>query len=97
MRLHLLTLTVAALAFTLPASVTAQDRERPAVRQGISEARALQIARGYGMVRVDEIEQDDGGWEIEGRDQRGRKLEIDINRDGRVTRVDRSNDRDDDD
>ncbi len=68
----------------------AQDRDRPAVRREVTEAQAVQIARGYGMVEIEEIERDDGGWEIEGRDRRGREVEISINRDGRVTRVERS-------
>ena len=85
------------LAFSLPTAVIGQDRDRQSERREISEDRALRIARGYGMVDVREIERDDGGWEIEGRDRRGRELEIDINRDGRVTRVDRSEDSDDDD
>jgi hypothetical protein len=51
------------------------------------------------MVEVEEVERDDGGWEIEGRDRRGRNVEVTVNRDGRVTNVDRSEApaRDDDD
>lgn len=41
------------------------------------------------MVRVTEIERDDGGWEIEGRDHRGRELQVTIDRRGRVVNVDR--------
>lgn len=69
----------------------ADDRRR----SSISQAEAIRIARGYGMVRILEVERDDGGWEIEGRDHRGRKLEITINREGRVTSVERGDDEDD--
>ncbi len=74
----------------------AQDRDRPPVRREVTEAQAVQIARGYGMIEIEEIERDDGGWEIEGRDRRGREVEISINRDGRVTRVERGQSDDDD-
>jgi hypothetical protein len=60
--------------------------------RGISRAEAVWVARSYGLVRVEEVEHDDGGWEIEGRDRRGREIEIEINRTGRVTEVDRDDD-----
>ncbi len=44
------------------------------------------------MVRVTKIEREDGGWEIEGRDHRGRELEVTIDVSGRVTDVDRDDD-----
>ncbi len=78
----------ASLCCALPAEAAAQQRERPA-RTGISEEQAIRIARGYGMVRVTKVEREDGGWEIEGRDHRGRELEVNINRHGRVTSVER--------
>jgi hypothetical protein len=46
-------------------------------------------------VRFEEVEADDGGWEIEGRDRQGRQVEVTINRQGRVTSVERSRDDDD--
>lgn len=90
---------IVCLALSLPTGAFSQDRERPFSRRALTEDRVVQIARGYGMVEVEEIERDDDDWEIEGRDRRGRKLTIDINREGRVTRVDRDedDDRDDDD
>lgn len=88
---------VACLALGLATAASSQDRDRPSVRREVTEDRAVRIARGYGMVEVQDIERGDGSWEIEGRDQRGRRLEIDINRDGRVTRVERSDDVDQDD
>ena len=68
------------------------DDDAPQQRGAVSREQAVSIARGYGIVRIEEIEPDDGGWEIEGRDRQGREVEITINRQGRVTSVDRSND-----
>jgi hypothetical protein len=73
------------LSLTAAGPVLAEDRKP----SSISEAQAIRIARGYGMVRVHEVERDDGGWEVEGRDHRGRRLEVTINREGRVTEVKR--------
>lgn len=83
---------IASLSLSGPA--VAQDGDRPQ-RGAVSREQALQIARGYGIVRFEDVEQDDGGWEIEGTDRRGREVEITINRQGRVTSVQRE-DRDDD-
>ncbi|MCC6947059.1 MAG: PepSY domain-containing protein [Bradyrhizobiaceae bacterium] len=44
----------------------------------VSEQQARQIAADRGIVTITEIEQDDGKWEIEGRDKDGRKIEIDV-------------------
>lgn len=81
-------LTILALTASDPVPAR-EDRKHASTRPAISEAQALRIARGYGMVEVHEIEREDGGWEIEGRDHRGRELEITINREGRVTEVER--------
>lgn len=52
--------------------------------------RAIEIARGAGIIRVDEAECDDGRWEVEGRDAQDRKIEVKVDpRDGRVIRVER--------
>ena len=86
---------IAAIAsLSLGSSALAQDDDRPQ-RGAVTRERAIEIARGYGVVRVEQVEQDDGGWEIEGRDRRGREVEITINRQGRVTSVERSSDDDD--
>lgn len=51
----------------------------------VTAERAIQIARGAGMTRVEEVECDDGTWEIEGRDARGREMEVEIDpRTGRI-------------
>ncbi len=56
----------------------------------VSEQQARQIASDRGVVKFSEIEQDDGKWEIEGRDKDGRKIEIDIHgQSGEVTKFER--------
>jgi hypothetical protein len=72
-----------------PSSLDRAGAQPRAQKAHVSQQEALRIARGYGMVVIREIERDDGGWEIEGRDHRGRELEITISRQGRVVQVDR--------
>lgn len=56
----------------------------------ISMQRAVMIANGIGLVSVNEIQFDDGKWDIEGRDPYGRSLTVDIDgRTGQIVRVDR--------
>lgn len=43
---------------------------------GVQEA--IAIARSVGLVHVEEVECDDDGWEVEGRDARGRDIEVEI-------------------
>lgn len=58
-------------------------------REAISIDQAIEIARANGMVRITEIELDDDEWEIEGRDYRGREMEIEIDAyTGRVKDID---------
>ncbi len=75
----------ALLALALATGLTAS----PALAQQfkVSEQQARQIASDRGVVKFTEIEQDDGKWEIEGRDKDGRKIEIDIHgQSGEVTK-----------
>ncbi len=65
-------LTAPALAAALGLAFTA-----PALAD-IPVEEAIAIARDNGMATVDEVDRDDGKWEIEGRDANGRELEIDI-------------------
>jgi uncharacterized membrane protein YkoI len=44
----------------------------------INEEQARKFAADRGIVRITEIERDDGKWKIEGRDAQGREIEIDI-------------------
>lgn len=85
-------LLAAFAALALPTAAMAADGERQERRLATSREQAIRIAAGYGMVQVTELEQDDGGWEIEGRDHRGRELEVKIDRHGRVVSVQRGND-----
>ncbi|MDX2234045.1 MAG: PepSY domain-containing protein [Hyphomonadaceae bacterium] len=56
--------------------------------QGVTRAEAIDIARGYGLHRIEEVERDDGEWEIEGWTRNGREIEIEISaRTGRVLEV----------
>lgn len=87
-------LAIAALAVIPVTPAFADDDDDRNVRSRVGEAEAVRIARGYGMVRVTEVERDDGGWEIEGRDRRGREVKVTINRLGRVTKVERGGDDD---
>ena len=50
----------------------------PAQQFKVTEQQARQIAAERGIVKITEIERDDGKWEIEGRDAQGREIEIDI-------------------
>ncbi|QYU70394.1 PepSY domain-containing protein [Leptolyngbya sp. 15MV] len=81
---------LAALAVPTPALALDDDREKR--RTTVTREQAVRIAAGYGMVRVTEVERDDGGWEVEGRDHRGRKLEVKIDRRGRVVKIERDDD-----
>jgi len=69
MKRALLALVLAAGLATVPAL---------AQQYKIGEQQARQIAADRGVVQITEIEQDDGKWEIEGRDKDGRKIEIDV-------------------
>jgi uncharacterized membrane protein YkoI len=50
----------------------------------------VRIARTTGLVRVEEVDCDDSKWEVEGRDARGREIEVEVSaRTGRILDVDR--------
>ncbi|MDP3410655.1 PepSY domain-containing protein [Bosea sp. (in: a-proteobacteria)] len=75
----------------LPASLTQAQpaSDRPA-SPAISMDDARRIANDNGMVRVEQIELDDGKWEIEGRDAVGAEIEIDLRAtDGMVIKMER--------
>jgi uncharacterized membrane protein YkoI len=55
---------------------------------GISMDEARRIALQYGIVKIEDIELDDGNWEIEGRDISGREREIEIDaRSGKIIKI----------
>ncbi len=63
----------------------------------ISREQATEIASQKGMVRVLDIELDDGEWEIEGCTADGRELEIDVHhRTGDIVKYDLDRDTDKD-
>lgn len=72
-------LTLAAL-LALPAAGALAQTPAP-IRPGdtaITMDDARRIAREHGIVRVEQIELDDGKWAIEGRDGTGSEIEIDL-------------------
>jgi hypothetical protein len=81
----------AALLFAAPAFAQSSAQLSPGRCAGeVDITRAIEIARGAGIVRVDQAECDDGRWEVEGRDAQNRKIEVDVDpRDGRVVKVER--------
>ena len=78
------TLLALALVFGMAATPTLAQQFK------VSEQQARQIAAGRGIVKITEIERDDGKWEIEGRDAQGREIEIDIHgQTGKVVKFER--------
>jgi uncharacterized membrane protein YkoI len=67
------TLVALALVFGIAAAPAAFAQQFK-----INEEQARKIAADRGIVRITEIERDDGKWKIEGRDAQGREIEIDI-------------------
>jgi uncharacterized membrane protein YkoI len=65
-----------ALALSANAAIAQNAPAAPSMQVTAEQARA--IAANNGIVRITEIELDDGKWEIEGRDQSDREIEIDI-------------------
>lgn len=80
-------LALAAALALAPAAALADDRcDRAEVRA----ERAIEIARGAGVAVVEDLDCDDGRWEVEGRDANGREIEVRIDpRTGRVLKVER--------
>ncbi len=78
-------LAIAAIALSL-ASTAALSQ----AASGITAEQAAEIARKNGMATVEEIDRDDGKWEVEGRQDNGREIEIDIDMaTGKVIKIDR--------
>ncbi|MFN7056427.1 PepSY domain-containing protein [Hyphomonas sp.] len=73
----MLAASLAAIMLAAPASLALADDDYRS--SNISKAEALEIAEARGMVRLDEIELDDGEWEVEGCTAEGYEIEIDIN------------------
>lgn len=66
------------------------DREGDRPRYEIAEAEAIEVAVAEGLAEVWEVKARRGVWEIEGADQDGRKIEVEIDGDtGEVVKVER--------
>ena len=76
-----------ALALLAVQPASAQPASGPCAGQ-VDISRAIEIARGAGVVRAEQADCDDGAWQVEGRDDQGRKIKVDVDpRDGRVIRT----------
>ncbi len=83
-------LALVALIASLPALTTPAMADDDRCRGAVSAEDAIRIARTAGLVRVEEVDCDDRKWEVEGRDARGREIEVEISaRTGRILDVDR--------
>ncbi|MEQ9504792.1 MAG: PepSY domain-containing protein [Hyphomonas sp.] len=86
-----------ALAAPAPFALADDDDDDRGASFRVSRAEAVDIARDYGMARIDEVERDDDGWELEGCTGDRREIEIDIHGwSGEVTELDVDDDDDDD-
>jgi len=80
-------LPLALLVPLLSAAPAAADDDR--CRGPIDRERAIQIAREAGMGRIEEVDCDDGKWEVEGRHTDGREMEVDVSAStGRILDID---------
>ncbi len=77
---------IVALPLVAAPAMAGDDR----CRGPITAEDAVRIARTVGLVRIEDVDCDDGTWEVEGRDARGREIEVQISpRTGRILDVDR--------
>ena len=91
-------LAVGALATAVPAVAADVYVREPAPRVGVvvpagplGVEQAIQIAYSIGVVQVKDTHFDGDEWEIKGRDQYGKWIEVDIDaRTGEIRNVDRS-------
>lgn len=64
--------------------------QAPAATPAITMDQARKIAAEQGMTKIEEIELDDGKWEVEGRDAGGFEIEVDIRAsDGFILKIER--------
>lgn len=81
-------LLVAAALIGAPALARAQQPPTPAGTITLDDAR--RIASDNGVMRIEEIKLDKGVWEIEGRDNAGAEIEMDVRAsDGAVIKIER--------
>ncbi len=80
--------SLVALAFSAPLAISSAQAQTGA--PAISMDQARRIATEHGVVRIEEIELDDGTWEIEGRDAARAEIELDLRAsDGMVIKLER--------
>jgi uncharacterized membrane protein YkoI len=83
-------LALAALFAALPLVAAPARADGNGCRGRITAEDAIRIVRTAWLVQVREVACDDGAWEVEGRDARGREIEVDVSAvDGRILDVDR--------
>jgi uncharacterized membrane protein YkoI len=79
-----------ALVASMPLFATPAMGDDDRCRGPITAEEAMRIARTAGLMRVEEVDCDDGKWEVEGQDARGREIEVEVSaRSGRILDVDR--------
>jgi uncharacterized membrane protein YkoI len=89
MSLHKLA-AASVLALTIGAPLALFPAQAQTGAPAISIDQARKIAADNGVVRIEEIELDDGKWEIEGRDAAGAEIELDLRAsDGMVVKMER--------
>lgn len=82
---HALAMAIIGLALTAPAPIALADDDDDRGGFQISRDEAIAIAHANGMYHIEEIERDDGEWELEGCTADRREIEIDIH--GQTGRV----------
>lgn len=89
-------MTIAASIRTLGLAVLLAAPALPAFAQATPAAPAIsiddarRIATQQGIAKIEEIELDDGKWEVEGRDSGGYEIEVDIRAsDGLILKIER--------
>ena len=76
--------TLAMATFVLGGPALAQSQGT------ITAEQAIEIAKQQGIVTVEEVDRDNGKWEVEGKDISGKEIEVDIDaRSGQVIKVER--------
>lgn len=80
-----LAMALIGFAITAPAPIAFADDDDYRGGFQISRAEAIAIAQANGMYQIQEIERDDGKWELEGCTSDRREIEIDIH--GQTGRV----------
>ena len=77
-----------AVASTFASAGQASNEIRLAQRETISREQAIEIAKKNGLATVRDVDRETGRWEIEGRDEQGRRIEIYVgSRSGEVLKI----------